>query len=464
MALRIEERHFDVAVIGGGSAGVVAAIAAQRNGARTVLIEAGPMLGGELLSGLCIDGVANSRGEWIVGGIARELFDGVVAAGGYCERHFDWRTMWAVCLDPEFMKLVVVDKVAQAGVAPLLYTFADDVVTDGRRVRGVFVVNKNGRTLITADVFVDCSGDGDLAALAGAEWEKGGEEGQLQPISLLYRMSGVNIGEWLQFVRDHPDDMLVAENPVIGKTREECVQAIHDSGIPFAHLNSGGPLLSTAIDSGEMFPCAAMFMWPSSMPKAEVAFNATRTANVDATDTRALSSALATLSGQVQMGLAFSRERMPGFQQAQLSGVASRIGIRETRRIVGDEVLSAADVLAGKKRPDGIAKGGHHVDIHGGGTYQKRIPITDGMSYDIPYACLVPARLDNVLLAGRCISSDREANGSARVMGQCMATGQAAGTAAAMCSARGWRDVRDVPIDELRSLLRAQGAVLDGTA
>ncbi len=111
----------------------------------------------------------------------------------------------------------------------------------------------------------------------------------------------------------------------------------------------------------------------------------------------------------------------------------------------------------------GVAKGGHHIDIHGSGTYQKRTPVKDGRSYDIPYGCLVPRTLSNVLVAGRCLSSTREANGSARTMAQCMATGEAAGTAAAMCVECGWEDVRQVPVQDLRRALKAQGAVIDGT-
>jgi hypothetical protein len=120
-------------------------------------------------------------------------------------------------------------------------------------------------------------------------------------------------------------------------------------------------------------------------------------------------------------------------------------------------------VYEGRKFDDGVAKGGHHIDIHGSGTHQKRTPVKDGRSYDIPYGCLVPQRLSNVLVAGRCLSSTREANGSARTMGQCMSTGEAAGTAAAMCTEFGWADVRQVPVQDLRQALRAQGAVLDGT-
>jgi len=184
---------------------------------------------------------------------------------------------------------------------------------------------------------------------------------------------------------------------------------------------------------------------------------------VDATDTAALSASLPDLVSQVQTALQFARRRVPGLADAHLSGVAPRVGVRETRRILGEYVLNAEDVIQGRKFPDGIAKGGHHVDVHGSGTYQKRTPVVDGRSYDIPYSCLVPQGLANVLVAGRCLSATREANGSARVMGQCLATGQAAGTAAAMCVECQWTDVRAVPVADLRAALMSEGAVLEGT-
>ena len=144
--------------------------------------------------------------------------------------------------------------------------------------------------------------------------------------------------------------------------------------------------------------------------------------------------------------------------------MAPWIGVRETRRVVGETVLTEADVLGGHKSEDGIAKGGHHVDVHGSGTYQKRTPVSGGRSYDIPYGCLIPKALANVLVAGRCISSTREANGSVRVMGQCLATGEAAGTAAAVCATEGWSDVRSVSTARLRNRLKSQGAIIDGTS
>jgi hypothetical protein len=212
-----------------------------------------------------------------------------------------------------------------------------------------------------------------------------------------------------------------------------------------------------------MYPCTAIYAWPTSPQRRELGLNTTRIANVDATKTEELSQALTTLTEQVQTCIRFVQGNVLGFENAYLSGIAPRVGIRETRRIIGEYVLTGEDVMQGRKFENGIAKGGHHVDIHGSGTDQVRVPVKDGGSYDIPYGTLIPKGLENVLVGGRCFSSDREAHGSARVMGQTMAMGQAAGTAAAMCVACNWPDVRDVPVEGLRETLEQQGAVLKGT-
>ncbi len=465
MAQRLRQEDYDVVVIGGGAAGVAAAVSAARNGSRTLLVEAGPMIGGEMISGLPIDGCLNTRGEWVVGGVARELFDECDKMGGYVGAFYDWRTIWVVCVDPEVMKLAVMKVVMRAGVKLLLYTFAEDVVVQDGKVTGVVLLNKNQRTLVTAKVFIDCSGDGDLAHLAGAPHEMGGEEGALQPVSLVFRMMGVDTERLMSFVAENPENVAVAENPYYDNiSREEQLRRLVEQGYPKVFFVAKGPLISEGIASGELYPTALMGIGPVSMKRREIYCNTTRIANVDATDTEKLTQTLPDLMEQVWICSSFLAKRVPGFEDAQFSGIAPRIGIRETRRILGDYVLNFDDVMNAKKRDDGVAKGAHHVDIHGSGKYQLRQPIKDGGSYDIPFGSLIPRNIKNVLLAGRCFSATREAHGSARVMGTCMAMGQAVGTAAAMASsANQLEDVRTVQVGALRERLKEQGAVIDGT-
>ena len=463
MAQAIRSRHYDVIVVGAGSAGVSAALAAAGNGARTLLLESGPMVGGELISGLPIDGALNARGEWIVGGVMRELLDASAELGGYVGPVFDWRLNWGVCFDPEILKVVIIEELARRGVTTLLYTLAQDVVVSNGDVQGVLAANKNGRLHLTADVYIDCSGDGDLAVAAGAEYRHGGVSGETQPVSLVFRLGNVDYREFLAFQRDNPDQFMLKENPYIDKTRAECAAAVAEAGLPFSVIDARGGLLGAAMEQGRMFDTTAVYMWPTSLQRSEVGLNTTRLANIDATDMSALSDSLATLTSQVRQCTTFLKDDIPGFARAHLAAIAPRVGIRETRRVVGEYELGTEDVLEGKKSESGIAKGAHHVDLHGSGRDQQRVPVRDGRSYDIPFECLIPRGLTNVLVAGRCFSSSREGNGSARVMGPCMAMGQAAGTAAALMAVNRWTDTRQVPVDQLRDNLRMQGGVVDGT-
>jgi len=460
--MSIARRRVDVLVVGAGSAGVAAAIAAARNGARTLLVDAGPMAGGELVSGLPLNAVLNARGEWVAGGVVRELLDDCDRMGGLVPPYFDWRSLWLVCVDPEVMKLAVMRALKAAGVDLLLYSFAEDVLVEDGRVAGVFVLNKQGRTLVEADVVIDCSGDGDIAAAAGAPTERGGDGTRFQPVTLIFRMVGVEPEPLLDFVRRHPGNVALGECLLEPCSEAECAEALYRQGVPSAFFDGRRPLLADAIERGELFPCGLLAVCPVSTARREVSLNTTRIADLDATRTESLSDALPALMEQVWTASAFLRNRVPGFERAIFSGIAPRIGIRETRRIMGEYVLTREDVLHGRKRPDGIAKGAHELDVHGAGKEHRREMIAEGGSYDIPYTTLLPRGISNVMVAGRCLSATREAHGSARVMGTCMGMGQAAGTAAAMSVAEG-APLRQLSVPALRDLLKQQGAVLDGT-
>jgi hypothetical protein len=236
-------------------------------------------------------------------------------------------------------------------------------------------------------------------------------------------------------------------------------------GQPTVFLKGNGPLLRDAIASGEMYPTALIMIQPTAPQRGEVCLNTTRVGGIDGMRTGELSATLATLTDQVWQCSEFMRRRVPGFEDAAFSGIASRVGVRETRRIDGEQSLTQADVLEARKRDDGIAKGSHHVDIHQSGTGQLRIPVKDGGSYDIPWGCLLPKGVANVAAAGRILSADREAHGSARVMGPCLAMGQAVGTASALLLQSGASrpTYPSLDVQTLRTRLKADGAVLDGT-
>lgn len=466
MARAITRIAYDVVVIGGGAAGVAAAIAAARNGARTVLIDAGPLLGGEMLSGIPIDGCLSSHGEWVVGGVIREIFDECERLGGYIGPINDYRSLNVIATDPEIMKIAISNRLRAAGVVPLMYSFAEDVVVDKGRVTGVVVLNKQGRLLVEGKIVIDCSGDGDVAVAAGAPFELGdAAKGDLQPIALVFRMMGVETKPLLQFVVDHPENFGLGEYSGLPRSAKECALGLQRQGLPKVFLVSDGPLMRKAIEAGDLYRSSMIAVTPVSLARKEVSLNTTRIGNIDATNTGDLSRAFGDLTEQVWNCVAFMRKYVPGFEDANFSGLAPRIGIRETRRVMCDYVLSDDDVRLARKKPDGIAKGCHELDIHGSGTGHFRSEILDGGSYDVPYGTLIARDLDNVMVAGRCMSATRLAHSTARVMGTCMAMGQAAGTAAALCAASNAPDTlpRDVDVRRLRDVLRSQGAILEGT-
>lgn len=462
MANYIQEKHYEVAVIGGGAAGVAAAIAAAKNGAKTVLVESSSVVGGDLLSGLPIDGCLSSRGEWIVGGIAKELFNECEKYEGYIGHISDKRALWMVIVDPKIFGFVILRELSKNNVSLLMYSHASNVVRDGNAVKGVEVVNKQGVSLITADVFIDCTGDGDIACSAGASYEIGGPSGELQPVTMVFRMANIDSEKLLAFIRDNPENCGLGENAILHKTREELAMDLYKQGIPKVFFVGDGPLVKKAIEDGEMYPCSMLAFTPNNIQLNEVCVNSTRIAGVNAVETDRLSNSLLELTNQVDMCVKFLKKRVPGFEDSRFSGIAPRLGVRETRRIIGDYVLSTEDILKGRKFEDGVCKGGHELDVHGAGTAHKRAQIKDAGSYDIPYGCLMPKDLENLYIAGRCLSASREAHSSARVMGTCMAMGQAAGTAAAMC-VKNKMSTRQLSVEELRKTLREQGAIIEGT-
>ena len=466
MAQSLNHARFDVVVLGGGASGIAAAAAAAKNGRKTLIVESGTMLGGELLSGMSLDGVLNARGEYVVGGISDELFAECREMDGFIGPIHDHRLICYVCVDPEIMKIAVMRVLERHGVTPWLQTFAEDVVVRDGVVSGLVVINKSGRTLVSADWFIDCSGDGDLAVRAGAPYELSDASGDLQPLSLMFRMSNVDAQSLLRFAQANVESLAVGESDYIRGNRSDrqLVDKLVEQGEPSVFFKSEGPFLGDAIRRGDLAPTALIMIQPTSKARREVCVNATRVGgNIDGTDTAAVSATVGALMEQVWKTAVFLKKHLPGFEQAAFAGLAPRVGVRETRRVMGDYLLTKEDVVSGRKFPDSaVAKGAQHVDIHQSGTTQIRIPIANGGSYDIPFGCLLPLGLKNVMVAGRCLSATREGMGTARTMGPCMAMGEATGTAAALCAERGHTEVRQLAVRELQQRLKKNGAVIDG--
>lgn len=453
--------EYDVIVIGAGIAGVAAATAAAKGGARVLLIGCEMIPGGDACTGLPILGTYSSMGSKCVGGVLDELLAVCKKLpGGYIGPVCDYRTVYGLCLSGDAMRLAICTLLKRYGVKTLMGVTATGVCADAGTVRAVLAIDARGETMsFPGRCFIDATGSGNLVRMAGGELLRGDERGQMQPVSLVFRIAGVDFERLLRWVRDDPQQALLAENPVLEPDRAKAAQMLYEAGFPYVAISADGPALASAIQTNEMYPCTAMFMTPTCMTTGALCVNSTRLAGIDADDAATSSDALLALSDQVQTAVAFLTRRVPGFERAVLSAIAPRLGVRETGRIVADSMLTEEDVVTAKTSPMGIGKGSHHVDIHGAGTRQTRLPIRNGGTYDVPFEALLPRGLLNVLAAGRCISSDRAANGSARVMGTCIVTGQASGAAASVV-AGGKRNIRQISVDAVRQELARQGAIL----
>ncbi len=438
----------DVVVSGGGLTGVMAAVAAARSGASALLIESGGYLGGVLTMGLPIQGYFDREGRQIAKGLAQEFLERLWARGGAYPRFIDCELHNAfLIVEPETAKLVCQEMVQEAGVELYLHTLVTAVHREEGRLRALIVENKSGREAIAGTLFIDTSGDGDLAARCGAPFTVGREEdGLTQSATLTFRLDGVDTETLRRLVTENPE-----RYDLYGMPRRQF--RVNRKHIMVGLTN----LVQEAEAEGFQGMPSDRVIYITLPADGAVLINMTKVHHVKGHDARELTRAEVEARGQVSIVLEFLRRYVPGFEDARLTWTANRIGIRETRHIEGDYTLTQEDVLAGRHFPDTIAVGGYPIDIHsptGGSVDLTRVP-----AYGIPYRCLTPKNTDNLLVAGRCISATHEAIASARVMATCMAMGHAAGVAGAF-AVREECSTRQVDISHIRSTLSDQGAFL----
>ena len=443
----------DVLVVGGGPAGLAAAVCAADAGARVVLVERYGFLGGNATVALVMPwmsfhtrrpqpprlgdvGLAPSDhgpGEPVVGGVHVDVINRLVEAGGAIRPSLE--TGYTVPFDPEVFKTVALDLLDEVGVEYLFHAFASGIVTDGERVAGAVLETKSGPLVVEAAAVVDATGDGDIAAAAGAPVEIGREsDGLVQPMSLMFRQVGFDPAGFAGYVQEHPDQW-------------RSVHGLWD-------------LVAQATATGDLeLPREDVLFFGTPHPH-ELSVNSTRITRALGVDVWDLTRAEAVGRRQARMVARFLEKYVPGFADSYLVQSGMGIGVRETRRVLGDYVLTADDVLEARKHDDVIARGTYPIDIHnptGTGTLLRNVP--PGEAYDVPLRCLLPLAVDGVVTSGRCISGTHEAHSSYRVTPTAMATGQAAGVTAALAAASG-RVPRAVPYAEVRAELLRQGADL----
>ncbi len=450
----IAAQRYQVVVAGGGSAGWVAALAAARAGARVLILERRHHLGGNLASGLPILGFFNTQAQQIVRGIPDAFVGRLTAAGG--TDGYQILDLWQssqVSLEPVVVKCVIQAMLEEAGAEFLFDAQVSDAVMQGDRLVGVEIQKRSGREIVFGDVFIDATGDAELAYRAGAPIHLGDPAtGAMQPPTLLVRLLGVDVPAMRAHLQAHPEDY-VNWRMRPGKTITSEFLARVPLFLAFTRQ------LQAAREAGDFDATIDRVMF-SAMPfDRSICVNMLRPYGVDGTRSESITAGLRQLRPEVLKLERFFRKYIPGCADAYAADVDPELLSRETRRIVGEYALTAEDVLAGRQFPDSIGLGGYYIDVHNANDPGCACVLSHG-TYGIPYRCLLPQKVEGLLVAGRTISGTPAAAGSFRVMATCMAIGQGAGVAAALAAQAGVAP-RRVSIERLRDQLVATGALVD---
>ena len=436
----------DVLVVGGGPAGVAAAVAAARSGAATFLVEESGGFGGMWTQGLVIS--LAGFNSWlqpdrarVVDGVGGEWLRRTAAIGGAVDHDG-----WVLSTDPEKMKLVADELLEEAGVDFLLHVLATYPIVEDGTVRGCIVETREGRRAIMAKVTVDGTGNGDVIARSGPDWLKGET---LQPMTMPMFVGNVRTTPGI----DPTAPAHVRVGPEAGDLDE---RGTADSQLSRYDIPLDYEAMRAARGRGELPVFGGP--WWGGLEKDVVWINAVRVIG-DATNNRDLTRAEVQGRRDARRLFEYLRAHAEGWDAARLQQTSSTIGIRETRRLHGVVTLTGDDIRAGTEFEDSIALGSWPIDVHPtdgfAGVHTMFVP----KPYGIPYRALLPATTDGLLAAGRCISVDRDGLGSVRVGATCTATGHAAGAAAAL-SARHGLQPRELGIEELQRTLREQGALV----
>lgn len=415
-------KKYDVIVAGAGPAGICAAVSAARAGAKVALIERYGIVGGNLTAGhvgpiLGTVGKGTMRDELLtLLGVPENDMIGIVG----------------VAHDMEYAKCVLAEFVQHENIDVYLQTMVFDAIMAGNAIKGLVLSSKEGQFALTAEVIVDCTGDGDVACFAGAPYEKGREDGLMQPVTLEFTIDNLDEDRAVVCIGDVDEVALNGE-----RFLDFCKRCGDEGKLP---KNLVAVRLHRTTKPGER------------------QVNTTQMNDIDSTKISDLFAAEVALRQQINALMKFFRESLPGYERCKLISSGSTVGVRESRRIMGEYKVTAEDLAAGKRFSDAVVhKAEFIVDIHNpAGAGQAEDHIQYVTPYDLPYRCFVPLKIDNLLLAGRCISGTHRAHASYRVMSICMAMGESVGLAAALC-ARENVAPRDLNVTQLQDALIERG-------
>ena len=424
----------DVVVVGAGSAGATAAIAAARSGARTLLIERYGFLGGtstavlDTFYGFYTPGSIERK---VVGGIPDDVLSRLLTLGGILKRPNTYGAGTGVTYHPDYLKVAWDQLVKEAGVSVILHAWVQDVVVTADRITSLICATKKGLQRIDGKIFIDASGDADICFYSGVPLELAGEHEPAQSLTTTFRMCNVNLSERQKLSKTDFHALMAEAAKEYGLPRKE--GSDHATTVPSMMASNMTRVQSFGVRNGHI---------------------------VNACDPHFLTQAEIEGRSQALAYIRFLRDKVAGYQQADLAAFGVQIGVRETRRILGQYRLTRQDVLSAEQFIDQIGLCGAPIEDHHAGEDTNWVYLPEGQCVGIPFRTLVPRKYENLLVAGRCFSATHDAQASVRSMAQCMAMGQAAGTAAALGIAAGV-SISELNVAELQSRLRRAGAILE---
>jgi hypothetical protein len=444
----------DVAVIGGGPGGLSTAIAAAREGAKVILVERSAALGGAAASGLGILGYIDRGGHKALGGLAQEYVDRLVAKRGSlghdrCPVHNS-----ITAISPDRFKIMAMELCREAGVQVIFGCELLDVMLENRKIAGVRAYGKCTEIDIKAKLYADGTGDGDLAFMAGVPFVTGQDgTGVCQPSTLMFTVTDFDLEKFYAFLEAHPEEVGIKEDyakgydiPFFRKTPSHCLIGL-------------GRMIERARAAGDFDVPRNQFIYIKTAHPALLAINTVRVTNIDASDPLELSKGLAEGYRQIGVLMDFMNKYVPGFETAVIAQISPALGIRETRHFKARTRLTKESMYAYRTDGETIALCAYNVDIHSGTADHIDLGLLQ-KPFGMPYGCMVPEGVDNLLLTGRTIDVDTEVFAAARVMGPIIAMGEAAGVAAAQCVREG-RQPADVDVKRVRETLLSHGAILE---
>jgi hypothetical protein len=449
-----KELEYDIVVIGGGAGGLTAAISAAREGASTLLVERSGVLGGCAASGLSILGFLDRQGRKALGGLPQEIYDRLFEIGGSighykCPVHNSISPMNA-----QMFKILAVEMCEEAGVNVLLNCDITDVKIRCNKIEEVTVYGKCTDIIIKGKTFIDGTGDGDLAYLAGCEFTSGDDEtGVMQPSTLVFSMTNFDLDKFFDWVKSNPSEVGIKEEYAQGYDLD------YFRNTPGHCLIGLTETIKKARRAGDFTVPRDQFIYIKTSVKDIIVNNTSRIINIDASDPFQLSDGLIKGYKQIHELIKFLRKYVPGFENVDVADISPTLGIRETRHFKGLHYLTEKEMLSHKIDENTIALCAYNIDKHSGNGDHIDLYLNEE-PFGLPYGCFVSKDIRNLYLSGRTLSVDSTVFAAARVMGPLIAASEGIGIAAAL-SAKDDIEPADICVSKIREKLIRNGAVLN---